>query len=174
MKDHQKKSTTYDEPGFGPDVSWTNELTRKRKAGPRMIEHALVAPEFSGMSTLAVHAGTYEDRSTGMVGTPIFQGTTFLFSEHSYNGFEQGTMRDIPIYTRYGNPSQWSVQEKIAALEGAESALVLSSGMAAISSTLLALTSRGGHIITSRDHYGGTYNLMREDMHRFGRDVAIS
>jgi len=66
------------------------------------------------------------------------------------------------------------VQEKVAALENAESGVVFSSGMAAITSTLLTLTNRGGHIVTSRDVYGGSYNLLREDMYQLGRDVTFT
>jgi Cystathionine beta-lyases/cystathionine gamma-synthases len=111
---------------------------------------------------------------TGAVGTPVFATTTFTFTEDTYEAFEQGHIRDVPIYGRYGSPNQWAVQEKIASLENAESALVFSSGMAAITTTLLALTNRGGHIISSRDVYGGTFNLLREDMHQLGRSVTFT
>ncbi|WP_254552251.1 PLP-dependent aspartate aminotransferase family protein [Kitasatospora sp. MMS16-BH015] len=128
----------------------------------------------TGLSTRSVHAGTYEDPVTGAVGTPIFQTTTFAFTEDSYAAFDQGHIRDVAIYGRYGSPNQWAVQEKIASLESAESGLVFSSGMAAITTTLLALTNRGGHIISSRDVYGGTFNLLREDMHQLGRSVTFA
>jgi cystathionine beta-lyase/cystathionine gamma-synthase len=108
------------------------------------------------------------------VGTPVFASTTFTFTEDTYEAFDQGHIRDVPIYGRYGSPNQWAVQEKIAALENAESGLVFSSGMAAITTTLLALTNRGGHIISSRDVYGGTFNLLREDMHQLGRSVTFT
>jgi cystathionine beta-lyase/cystathionine gamma-synthase len=120
-----------------------------------------------------VHAGTHQDPVTGAVGTPVFASTTFTFTEDTYEAFDQGHIRDVPIYGRYGSPNQWAVQEKVASLENAESALVFSSGMAAITTTLLALTNRGGHIISSRDVYGGTFNLLREDMHQLGRSVTF-
>lgn len=161
-----------DLPGAGDDVEWAHQLKRGRVPGPRMEHNRLVSDE-SGLSTKAVHAGTYVDPTTGAVGTPLFQTTTFLFGEHTYASFAQGVTRDVPIYTRYGNPNQWAVQEKIASLEMAESSLVFSSGMAAIATTLQALTNHGGHIVTSYDVYGGTYNLMREDMHQVGRDVTF-
>lgn len=158
-------------PDAGDDREWMNDLRRGRVPGPRMEQNRLV-PDACGVSTKAVHAGTYVDPTTGAVGTPIFQTTTFHFSQHTYASFSQGSVRDVPIYTRYGNPSQWSVQEKIATLEGAESAMVCSSGMAAIAMTIQGLTNRGGHIVTSYDMYGGTYNLMRDDMHQMGREVT--
>lgn len=162
-----------DATGVSAKTEWADQLTRVRNAGPRMTNQTTIDPKSHGPGTLAVHAGTYNDPITGAVGTPIFAATTFLFQKESYEAFDQGMIRDYPIYTRYGNPNQWAVQEKIAALEHAESAIVFSSGMAAISTTLLALTNRGGHIVTARDLYGGSYNLMREDMHQFGREVTF-
>lgn len=154
-------------PDAGENVDWTHQLKRGRVPGPRLDHNRLVSAEL-GISTKAVHAGTYVDPTTGAVGTPVFQTTTFLFGEHTYASFEQGVTRDVPIYTRYGNPNQWAVQEKIASLEGAESALVFASGIAAISTVLLALTNHGGHVVTSYDVYGGTYNLMRRICTRWG------
>jgi cystathionine beta-lyase/cystathionine gamma-synthase len=159
-------------PDANSQTSWMNMLSRKRMPGPRTPHHSTLESSL-GDSTKSVHSGTYSDPISGAVGTPIFQTTTFKFQEKTYDAFFQGVTRDIPIYTRYGNPSQWSVQEKISALENAESAVVFSSGMAAISTTIFALTNNGGHIITSYDLYGGTYNLVREDMHQAGREVSF-
>jgi methionine-gamma-lyase len=154
------------------DADWFNDLTRKRSRGP-ISPHHRVLPRTTSLETLAVHAGTYEDPITGSVGTPIFQTTTFLLDNASYAAFADGTLRDIPIYSRYGNPSQWSVQEKVAALEGAESGLVTSSGMSAIANTIYALTNSKSHIISGYDVYGGTYNLLREDLPSAGRSVSF-
>lgn len=156
----------------GAAHQWHNTLRRGRVPGPRM-SHQRALPESAGSSTRSVHSGTYLDPITGAVGTPIFQTSTFKFSEHTYEAFEQGHIRDVPIYGRYGSPNQWAVQEKVAALENAQSAVVFSSGMSAISTTLLALTNHGGHIISSRDVYGGTYALLREDMPQLGRQVSF-
>ncbi|MET7900518.1 aminotransferase class I/II-fold pyridoxal phosphate-dependent enzyme [Streptomyces sp. NPDC005355] len=130
-------------------------------------------PRSASPDTLAVHAGTYEDPTTGSVGTPIFQTSTFKLNDDSYSAFSDGALRDVPIYTRYGNPGQWAVQEKVAALEGGESAVVTASGMSAIASTVFTLTNKGSHIISGYDVYGGTYNLLREDMPSCGRDVTF-
>ncbi|MGQ4388485.1 trans-sulfuration enzyme family protein [Streptomyces sp. SAS_270] len=159
-------------PGAGHNRPWTDSLQRGRVPGPRLPQQRVV--DGSGPSTRSVHAGTYEDPITGAVGTPVFQSTTFAFTEDTYQAFDQGHIRDVPIYGRYGSPNQWSVQEKIASLENAESALMFSSGMAAITTTLLALTNKGGHIVSSRDVYGGTFNLLREDMHQLGRSVTFT
>jgi cystathionine beta-lyase/cystathionine gamma-synthase len=153
-------------------VTWMSDLQRRRRPGPRHRAQLLV-PETWKSSTIAVQGGTHLDPVTGAVGTPIFASTTFLLTPESYEAFHQGITRDLPIYARYGSPSQWAVQEKISALEQAESTVVFSSGMAAITTALIALTNSGGHIISSFDIYGGTYNLLREDMYQFGRSVSF-
>jgi cystathionine beta-lyase/cystathionine gamma-synthase len=144
---------------------WFADLKRKRSSGPAMSNH-----DYSGLgeSTTAVHAGQYDDPATGAIGTPIFQNSTFYLGAHSYQAIEEGRTRDQLIYSRYGNPSQWAVQQKIAALEHAESAIVFSSGMAAICATVLALVEKGCHVVTSRDLYGGSYNLLYEDLQKWG------
>jgi cystathionine beta-lyase/cystathionine gamma-synthase len=158
-------------PGANEHVKWINDLGRQRLAGPSFNCNRQIDPSL-GASTVCVHAGTYEDYNTGAVGTPVFATTTFRFSEATYESFLEGFIRDIPTYTRYGNPNQWSVQLKLAALEGAQSALVFGSGMAAITTTLIALSNKDGHIISSRDLYGGSYALLRADMHQYGRSVS--
>lgn len=158
--------------GIQDSVDWFGDLKRRRITGPVSPHHRTVGAEAS-LETIAVQAGTYEDPITGAVGTPIFATTTFDLESDSYSAFSDGALRDVPIYTRYGNPSQWSVQEKLASLEGAESGLITSSGMAAIASTVFALTNQGGHIVSAYDVYGGTYNFLREDMAGSGRDVTF-
>src|SRR5262245_12339150 len=107
-------------PGVG-FAGWVNELTRERREGPsrRSVGHAGV--DGWRPATVAVHAGTHDDAATGAVGTPIYQTSTFILGGDQYRAVEDGYARDRFIYTRYGNPSQWAVQEKLAALEGAES-----------------------------------------------------
>ncbi|WP_271271066.1 trans-sulfuration enzyme family protein [Aliamphritea hakodatensis] len=158
-------------PGAGEHVRWLNDLSRERQAGPAFSCSRQINTD-ARPATLCVHSGTYEDPNTGAVGSPLFATTTFRFCEDAFDSFLDGFIRDIPIYSRYGNPNQWTVQLKIAALEKAQSALVLASGMAAITTTLLALTNRNGHIISSYDLYGGSYSLLRSDMHQFGRTVS--
>jgi methionine-gamma-lyase len=149
---------------------WFNELKRERSQGPRIKDSRYTQYK---ESTRAVHAGQYDDPKTGALGTPIYQCSTFYLNEDSYEAIAEGRGRDELIYTRYGNPSQWSVQEKIAALEHAESSIVFSSGMAAISATLLAILDKGSHVISSRDIYGGTYNFLYEDLEKYGMSVSF-
>lgn len=172
MNDAKKTEAMFaNRPGTDAQLPWLNQLNRQRLAGPAMENNRWLT-EGEAPATLCVHAGTYEDPVTGAVGTPIFPSTTFRFSQSTYESFLEGYVRDIPTYSRYGNPGQWSVQLKVAAMEGAQSALVLSSGMAAIASTLFALTNRNGHIISSYDLYGGSYSLLHADISQAGRSVS--
>lgn len=123
-------------------------------------------------ATLAVHAGAQEDPGTKAVGTPIYQASTFYLTEAVYEAMRRGLVRDEYIYTRYGNPTQKAAAEKIAALEGAESALVFSSGMAAISSTLLAFVKPGDHLAVGADLYGGTYSFITQKLIPTGVEVG--
>ncbi len=157
--------------GPGSPPFWMGDLVRQRRPGPRLTHHERTGDVDD--ATLVVHEGTYRDPVTRAVGSPIFQTTTFELDTDSYQGLTDGMARDLPIYTRYGNPSQWGVQARIAALERAESALVFASGMAAIASTLVALTNSSGHVIASYDLYGGSYNFLREDLHQMGREVSF-
>ena len=153
------------------EPSWMDALSRRRVPGPRLPHHA--RHEGARDATLAVHEGTYCDPVTRAVGSPIYQTTTFELDVDTYAALRDGLTRDVPLYTRYGNPSQWSVQAKIASLERAESALVFASGMSAIAATLVGLTNNSGHIIASYDLYGGSYNFLREDFHQMGRTVSF-
>jgi len=150
---------------------WFNDLQRKRESGPKLLDKRYTN---FGDATKAVHAGQYDDPQTGALGTPIYQCSTFFLNKASYEAIEEGRGRDEMIYTRYGNPSQWSVQEKISALENAESSIVFGSGMAAISSALLAMLDKGSHVVSSRDIYGGTYNFLYEDLDKFGMSVTFT
>jgi cystathionine beta-lyase/cystathionine gamma-synthase len=150
-------------------AQWVNQLQRKRQAGPsRVGGETGAAMRAMRDETRAVHAGSFDDPLTGAVGTPIYQTSTFILGADQYRAVEEGYARDCFIYTRYGNPSQWAVQEKLAALEGAESALVFASGMAAISSSVLALLDKGAHIIASDELYGGTYGLFHQELVALG------
>jgi cystathionine beta-lyase/cystathionine gamma-synthase len=150
--------------------TWLNTLDRKRGPGPFLPDGTA---HHAGPSTTAVHAGTHDDPRTGAVGTPIYQASTFLLGADQYDSIEEGFARDRFIYSRYGNPSQWAVQEKLAALEGAESAIVFSSGMAAITATVMALVDRGAHVVASADLYGGTYNLFNQEFPTFGMSTTL-
>lgn len=121
-----------------------------------------------GIATRAVHAGEPRHGVGGPVATPIVQTSTFTFeSVEEMKRWAEGRSK-ADIYTRYGNPTLRVVEAKLSALEEAEAALVTASGMAAISSTLLALVGAGEEILATRQLYGGTYRLMRDILPRLG------
>ena len=122
-----------------------------------------------GMGTRAVHSGTAP--SYNSLNTPIFQSSTFFLDDESYEMWHQGVPR-APVYSRYHNPSTRAVEKKIAHLEEAEDALVFSTGMAAICTTLLTFLSQGDRIVTTRNLYGGTVLALDQDFVRFGIDVT--
>lgn len=113
----------------------------------------------TGMSTRCIHEGEIEDQY-GAPHTPIYNTTTFTFSTTKELTDVVTGEKSGPLYTRYGmNPNLLVLEKKMAALEGGEAALVFGSGMAAESSTFLAL-GRGG-ILCLGDAYGGTMDLLQ-------------
>ncbi|HVO57288.1 MAG TPA: aminotransferase class I/II-fold pyridoxal phosphate-dependent enzyme [Dongiaceae bacterium] len=119
--------------------------------------------EKAGARTQAIHAGEPKRHGVGGAVVPeICRSSTFTFSSTAeMKRWAEGKSRAY-IYTRYGNPTLHVAEEKIAALEGAEAAVVTSSGMAAISSALLGVLKQGDELISTAQLYGGTYRLMRD------------
>lgn len=112
--------------------------------------------------TKCVHSGAIHDHNSG-VNTPLFNSTAFGYINE-----------DLLRYPRYSNiPNHDSVARKIADLENSESALIFSSGMAAISTTILGLLNAGDHIIATNNLYGGTLNFLHKDLERFGIQYSI-
>ncbi|MDQ2665683.1 MAG: PLP-dependent aspartate aminotransferase family protein [Gemmatimonadota bacterium] len=117
-------------------------------------------PRAYALSTLAVHAGEDAHVVDSPVVTPLFQSVNF--NSEAGSG---GTLR----YPRYGNaPNAEIVQKRLAALDGAEACLVLSSGMGATACALLALLRPGDHLLTSKSIYGGTQELITREFAALG------
>jgi methionine-gamma-lyase len=120
------------------------------------------SPQHLGDATLAIHAGEEKFRLGTAVGTEIARTANFTFaSVGEMKRWAEGKSGAY-IYTRYGNPTLRIAEKKIAALEGAEDAVVAASGSAAISSALLALLRAGDEVIATRQLYGGSYKLLRD------------
>lgn len=122
--------------------------------------------------TLAVHAGEPPRHGVNApVTSPIVRSSTFsLSSAEELKAWAEGTSQ-VFMYTRDGNPTLATAERKLAALEGAEDAVVTAAGMAAISSTLFSLLQSGDEIISTAQVYGGSYRLMRDVFPRFGVTV---
>ena len=119
-----------------------------------------------GDATLGVHGRAKQGR--GALTTPIYQTSTFVLEDAQdvddvYDGRRAGD-----VYSRYSNPTLTSVADRIAALERAESGVVMSSGMAAIAAVVLSFVPAGGRIVANGDLYGGTLRLFQEMGARFG------
>ncbi|MGA8408639.1 MAG: aminotransferase class I/II-fold pyridoxal phosphate-dependent enzyme [Candidatus Acidiferrales bacterium] len=119
-------------------------------------------------ATLAIHAGEDRHHVNAPVGVSIARTANFTFaSTEELKRWAEGKSGAY-IYTRYGNPTLAIAEAKIAALEGAEAAVVAASGMAAISSALLSILQAGDEVIATRALYGGSYRLMRDIFPRLG------
>lgn len=116
---------------------------------------------YSRIETKLVHAGEPRPRILGAVEMPIFQSATY-----EYAG--EGSYHDVRYLRTNNTPSQQALHAKLAALEGAEAALVTASGMAAISTTLFTVLSPGDHLLAQRCLYGGTHELLTREFPRLG------
>lgn len=125
-----------------------------------------------GPQTQAIHGGEPPRHGVnGPVVTEIIRTSTFTFSSTEEMRLWAEGKNQAYIYTRYGNPTLNVAEKKIAVLEGAEAAVVASSGMAAISSSLLAVLRAGDELISTAQVYGGTYRLMRDIFPNLGITV---
>jgi cystathionine beta-lyase/cystathionine gamma-synthase len=113
-------------------------------------------------ATEAIHRSYVPPRDVEPLTIPIYETTTYVFdSAQQVRDYNEGRT-DKFLYTRYGNPTVAAVEHKLARLERAESALVLSSGQAATASALIALLSAGDEVVCSAAIYGGTLHLLND------------
>lgn len=111
-----------------------------------------------GLNTVCTHVGELEDSVYKGAVSPLYMSTSYAFDDV-----------DVKRYPRYFNtPNQEGLCKKIAALEHAESALIFGSGMAAVSTALLAFLKVGDHVVLQQTLYGGTYNLVTEEFEKYG------
>jgi methionine-gamma-lyase len=129
-----------------------------------------------GFATRAIHAGERPDPTTRAHKPPIYATSTFAFDTAAEKedavdralAWEPG----VHFYSRTSNPTNRALEEKVAALEGAEDAVVSSSGMAAVSATLLAHLGSGDHVVVGDELFVITQVLLGEDFPRRGIDVT--
>ena len=117
-----------------------------------------------GINTICTHIGEVKDEQFKGAISPIYMSTSYEFD---------GV--DIKRYPRYFNtPNQEMLCKKIAALEKTENALIFGSGMAAISTTMLAFLQKGDHVVLQETLYGGTYNFVVEEFDKFGIEYSFT
>ncbi len=125
-------------------------------------------PKWNKTSTVAVHSGEEEKLVAGAVAPSIVQTTNFQWKTTAeFEKYLSGDPRYY-IYTRYTNPTLEIAEKKLAALEKVEKALVFSSGMAAITSTILTLVKTGEEIVATNTLYGGTFAFMTQLLPKLG------
>lgn len=117
-----------------------------------------------GLNTICTHVGELEDKQHKGAVSPLYMSTSYAYEDV-----------DVKRYPRYFNtPNQEGLCKKVAALEHAESALIFGSGMAAVSTSLLAFLSAGDHVVLQQTLYGGTYNLINEEFSKYGIEYSFT
>jgi methionine-gamma-lyase len=122
--------------------------------------------------TTLVHGDRNGTRGSNVT-PPIYQASTFAFNDAESMAAAARTPTFERFYTRYGNPNHGAVERIMAAIEGAQAAMVSASGMGAISATAIALTAAGDHVVAQRTIYDGTRMLLDRVLSRFGVDVTF-
>ena len=116
-----------------------------------------------GRGTQCVHSGLISDHISGGMNSPIFTSSSFGYLDMDEN-----------VYPRYFNtPNQNAVIDKLCALEKTENGLLFSSGMAAISTVVYGIVSKGDHVVMQRDIYGGTHHFATAEFDRFGIEYTF-
>ena len=123
--------------------------------------------------TQQIHAGQVPDPTTGARALPLYQTTAYQFRDTKHAADLFGLAELGNIYTRIMNPTQDTVEQRIAALEGGVAALLLASGSAATTFAILNVAEAGDHIVSSPSLYGGTYNLFHYTLPKFGIQVTF-
>ena len=130
-------------------------------------------PGKPGDSTRAVHGGERDRPASDAVTTPIFQTSTYWFKDSAeLRAYQEGRL-ERDEYGRYGNPTWRAVERKLAALEGAEDAVLFASGMCAATTTFLTLLPRGGHLIVTSDCYRRTRQFCHDYLSKLDVETTV-
>lgn len=124
-----------------------------------------------GLQTRLVHEGD-ESNETTAVSPPIYQTSTYRLPSAEEGAQLAAAVAPARYYTRYGSPNGKHAEALLTGLEGSEAALVLGSGMAAISTAIMSNVGAGGHVLAQRTHYTGTLTLLAEVLPQYGIEVT--
>ncbi len=117
-----------------------------------------------GINTICTHVGEVEDKQFKGAISPLYMSSSYAYEDV-----------DVKRYPRYFNtPNQEALCKKIAMLEKCESALIFGSGMAAVSTAMLTFLHKGDHVVLPQTLYGGTYNFVVEEFHKFGIEYSFA
>ena len=126
--------------------------------------------KFTHPETQATRGAADLEKKNGPMSLPIYQTSTFEVED---NDEQLRLTGSDTYYTRYGNPTNTAAEKTIAQLEGVDAALTFSSGMGAISTTIMALLKAGDHIVAQREIYGGTHKFLSQWLPKFGVETTF-
>src|SRR5499427_5458964 len=135
-----------------------------------MWEHLMKKKHEFHQETEAVRGGTSLHKKNGPMATPIYQTSTFEVTDSQEQVRATNTDR---FYTRYGNPTHTVAESAVAELEGTDAALLFSSGMAAITTSILSIVKAGDHIVAQRDIYGGVTKFLSQWLPKLGIETTF-
>jgi O-acetylhomoserine (thiol)-lyase len=125
-------------------------------------------PRFLHFDSLSLHAGQEPDPITGARAVPIYQTTSYVFRDTDHAAALFNLERPGHLYSRISNPTVAVLEERIAALEGGVGSVCTASGQAALHLAIATLMDAGSHIVASASIYGGSVNLLKLTLPRFG------
>ena len=128
----------------------------------------MVDPKFLNFDTMALHGGQQPDPTTGARAVPIYQTTSYVFRDSDQAASLFNLERAGHIYSRISNPTVAVLEERVAALEGGVGAVATASGQAALHLAIATLLGAGDRIVASKSLYGGSVNLLKLTLPRFG------
>jgi O-acetylhomoserine (thiol)-lyase len=128
----------------------------------------MVDANFLKFATLSLHGGQRPDPATGARAVPIYQSTSFVFQDSDHAASLFNLEQPGYIYSRIGNPTVAVLEERLAALEGGVGAVCTASGQAALHLAIATLMGVGGHIVAAASLYGGSINMLKLTLPRFG------
>jgi O-acetylhomoserine (thiol)-lyase len=130
-------------------------------------------PKTFQFDTLSLHAGQQPDPQFGARAQPIYFTTSYVFEDTDRAASLFNMERAGHVYSRISNPTNAALEERISALEGGVGAIATASGQAALHLAIATLMNAGSHVVASRSLYGGSHNLLRYTLPRFGIDTTF-
>ncbi len=130
-------------------------------------------PKLYKLDTLSLHGGQRPDPATGARAVPIYQTTSYVFEDSDHAAALFNLEQGGHIYSRISNPTVSVLEERVAAMEGGAGAVATASGQSALFLTLMTLLDAGSHIVSSTCLYGGSVNLLRHTLPRFGIETTF-
>jgi len=133
----------------------------------------MVQPKFHKFDTLGLHAGQHPDPATGARAVPIYQSTSYVFPDVDHAASLFNLERAGHVYSRISNPTVAVLEERLAALEGGVGTVCTASGQGSLHLGIATLMGAGGHIVSSASLYGGSYNMLKYTLPRFGIETTF-